>query len=107
MKTVRGDLMEMGVQFAAAIMFIGILLGAGAIALGSFTSTYEGTLDANHSKWTGTESGAVSTMGNSSSGLVNISTQMPTVGTIAGVGLIIAVLFGAIGVYVFGKMQTQ
>ena len=105
MKHVKGDLMENGIAFAAAILFIGILLGAGAIALGSFQSTYQGTLDSNSSKWTYGQASAVGVMGNGSSGVVNISTQMPTVGTIAGVGLIIMVLFGAIGVYVFGRMQ--
>jgi hypothetical protein len=91
MKTYKGNLLDTGVNFAFALVFIGILLGAGAIALASFASGQTGS--------------AASTIGNASSGLVNLSTQLPTVGTIAGVGLIILVLFTAIGSYVFGNKQ--
>ena len=89
MKTYKGDLLNTGVNFAFAIVFIGILLGAGAIALASFA--------------TGQTGNALYTINNASAGLVNLSTQLPTVGTIAGVGLIILVLFTAIGAYVFGQ----
>jgi hypothetical protein len=85
----RGNLLETGVNFAFALVFIGILLGAGAIALSSFA--------------TGQTGNALNAINNASSGLVNLSVQLPTVGTIAGVGLIILVLFVAIGGYVFGK----
>ncbi len=85
----KGNLLETGVNFAFALVFIGIMLGAGAIALSSFASGQTGA--------------AASTINNASSGLVNLSTQLPTVGTIAGVGLIILVLFVAVGSYVFGK----
>jgi hypothetical protein len=85
----KGGLLETGVNFAFALVFIGIMLGAGAIALSSFA--------------TGQTGNAAAAIGNASQGLLNLSVQMPTVGTIAGVGLIILVLFVAIGGYVFGR----
>ena len=94
-----------GVSLVAALIFVGILLGAGAIALGSFQSNYEASLDSNHSLWTYGQSAVVGTVGNASSGVVNISTQMPTIGTIGGVALIIGMLFAAVGVYVFGRQE--
>ena len=65
MKTYKGGLLDTGVNFAFALVFIGILLGAGAIALASFASGQTGA--------------AASTINNASSGLVNLSTQLPTV----------------------------
>lgn len=87
MENYKGNLLDTGVNFAFALVFIGILLGAGAIALSSFATGQTGT--------------SLSVINNASSGLVNLSTQLPVVGTIAGVGLIILVLFVAIGTYVF------
>lgn len=91
MTTYKGNLLETGVNFAFALVFIGIMLGAGAIALGAFA--------------TGQTGNALGAINNASAGIVNLSAQMPTVGTIAGVGLIILVLFVAIGAYVMGRPQ--
>ena len=91
MKTYKGDLMSTGVNFAFALVFIGILLGAGAIALAAFATGQTGT--------------ALATITNASNGIANLSGQIPTVGTIAGVGLIIVVLFAAIGTYYGTKAQ--
>jgi hypothetical protein len=66
----KGNLLDTGVNFAFALVFIGILLGAGAIALSSFQASTTGT--------------AANTIANSSIGLANLSAQMPVVGTIAG-----------------------
>ena len=87
----KGNLLDTGVNFAFALVFIGILLGAGAIALSSFANGQTGT--------------TLNTINNATVGLANLSAQLPTVGTIAGVGLIILVLFIAIGGYVMGKQE--
>ena len=85
----KGSLLDTGINFAFALVFIGIMLGAGAIALTSFSTGLTGT--------------AANTVANASIGIGNLSAQLPTVGTIAGVGLIILVLFVAIGGYVMGR----
>jgi len=89
MKNYKGNLLENGVNFAFALVFIGILLGAGAIALAAFSVGQTGT--------------SLAVITNASNGVANLSAQLPTVGTIAGVGLIIVVLFTAIGAYVMGR----
>ncbi len=95
MRKYRGDLLEKGVNFAFALVFIGILLGAGAIALTAMVPSpaTNGTEAWNNSI------GIASYATNST---LNLAQQTPTIGTIAGVGLIILVLFTAIGAYVFG-----
>ena len=85
MKTYKGDLLGAGVDLVYAFIFIGILLGAGVVALVSFNSTLSNT------------SQAYFAINNATSGLLNVSLQMPTVGTIGGIGLIIIVLFTALG----------
>jgi hypothetical protein len=89
MNTYKGDLLDTGVNFAFGLVFIGILAGAGGVALASFGTGLTGT--------------AASIVANSSLGLANMAAQLPTVGTIAGVGLIILVLFTAIGVYIMKR----
>ncbi len=93
MRKYRGNLLETGVNFAFALVFIGILLGAGAIALASFAQGQSGA--------------ALGVINNASGGMLNLGQQLPTVGTIAGVGLIILVLFVAIGGYVFGMNRQS
>ena len=83
MKNYKGDLLGAGVDLVYAFIFIGILLGAGVVALASFGTTQTGS--------------ALAAINNATVGLVNVSLQMPTVGTIGGIGLIIIVLFTALG----------
>ena len=59
----KGNLLDTGVNFAFALVFIGILLGAGAIALASFGTGLTGT--------------AANTVANASIGLGNLSAQLP------------------------------
>ena len=70
-------------------VLIGMVLGAGVIALASFRDT---TTDAD----------ASTTLNNTIDGSVNLSEQLPTVGTILGVGLILVVV---IGVFAFFAMR--
>ncbi len=95
----KGDLLDTGIAFVFGLMFIGILLGAGAIAITSMQPSATGAGGGLGPNMT------ASVFNNGSSSLVNFSTQLPTVGTIAGVGLIIMVLFIAVGAYVFGKKE--
>ena len=81
--------MDTGMEFGFGIVFVGILLGAGGVALAAFAVGQTGT--------------AAGVIYNATNGLANFSAQLPTVGTIAGVGLILLVLFSAIGVYVLGR----
>jgi hypothetical protein len=91
----RKGLLNTAAPLILGFVFIGVLLGAGAIALaGMQTGLPTTTLTQNYT---------IAAIGNSSSSLVNLGLQMPTVGTIAGVALIIMVLFIAIGTYVFGR----
>ena len=97
MRNYKGGLLDSGMEFGFGIVFIGILLGAGAIALAAFSTSQvqaQGSVQQNQ---------AVGMIYNATTGVGNFSAQMPTVGTIAGVGLILIVLFSAIGVYVLGR----
>ena len=89
MKNYKGNVVEQGVEYVYALIFIGILLGAGAISLAAFASGQTGA--------------AAATIGNASSGLTNLSVQLPTVGTLMGVGLILLVLFGALGYFMMKR----
>ena len=96
MKYYKGaTLLDNGVQFVFALVFVGILLGVGAVALNSMNS-YNGVGGVPATQ----ASGVFNT---SMTGIGNLSGQLPTVGTIAGVGLIILVLFVAIGGYIMAK----
>lgn len=94
MKTYKGDLLSNGVNVVFGLIFIGILLGAGAVALAAMTpaAATNGVAAYNQTAFV---------IGNGSSGVLNLSTQLPTVGTIAGVGLILMVLFVALGYFAF------
>jgi len=62
-------------------VLIGMVLGAGVIALASFRDST-------------TDSEAQSAINNTIEGAGNLSAQLPTVGTILGVGLILVVVIG-------------
>jgi hypothetical protein len=81
--------MDTGIQFALGIVFIGIVLGVGLLTLTSFASGQSGS--------------ALYGINNATLSLTNISTQLPTVGTIMGVSLILIVLFAALGFLVMRK----
>ena len=62
-------------------VLIGMVLGAGVIALASFEDTT-------------TDVGSSTVLNNTIQGSINLSAQLPTVGTILGVGLILVVVIG-------------
>ena len=71
-------------------VLIGMVLGAGAIALASFEATT-------------TDAAASGILNNTLEGSTNLSLQLPTVGTILGVGLILVVV---IGVFAFFAVRA-
>lgn len=81
--TYSGQLLDKGVEFIVLLGFTALLGGAFAIALSGFAgSTTDATADA--------------IIGNGSAGLLNMSIQLPVVGTVGGVALIIMVIVGAL-----------
>jgi len=93
----KGQLVGKGQEFVMFFLFAGILLGAGALALagiqtsgantfGALSATYNNTIRPN--------------TGNSSFSLVQFSTQLPTIGIIGGIGLLILVLFIGFGAFI-------
>jgi len=66
-----------------ALVIAGMLLGAGALALSQFS--------------TGQTGATASAIGNATNGLSNLAAQLPTVGTIIGVAIIIFVVVSAFG----------
>ena len=82
--------MQTGIQYAIAIVFIAITVGVGLITLASFA--------------TGQTGNTLNALNNGTQALTNLSIQLPVVGTIMGVALILLVLFGAIG-YLVMKNQ--
>jgi hypothetical protein len=85
----KGQLLTRGTELVMFFVFVGILAGAGALALSSFGSGQTGT--------------AASTINNASSGLVQFSTQLPTIGIIGGIALLILVLFIGFGAFLGGR----
>ena len=85
----KGQLMDRGVEYIMGLVIIGLLAGAGAIALAAFSSGQTGN--------------ALNVINNATSGLLNFSIQLPSVGTIAGVGLIILVIVGAFGLFFMNR----
>ena len=77
-------------QVALILALIALITGAAAIAVTSFRDT------------TTASSGAYNITTQGLSSLTNLSTQMPTVGTIIGVVVIITVVIGA---FAFGRGQ--
>ena len=72
-------------------VLIGMVLGAGVIALASFESTT-------------TDEDASTALNNTILGSVNLSAQLPTVGTILGVGLILVVVIGVFAFFAAGRV---
>ena len=75
----KGQLMQQGVSFVVGIMVIGLVLGAGLLALDGFADSTSGTAK-----------GAVN---NATAGLAQVSSQLPTIGIMVGVGLLLLVVF--------------
>jgi hypothetical protein len=73
------------------LVMIGLILGAGVLALSQFSTS----LGAGN---------AQNAVNNATSGVLNLSQQLPTVGTIIGVSLIIVVVLGA---FAFGRSGKQ
>lgn len=91
----KGQLMGRGQELVMLFVLGGILLGAGALALAGL-NTAGLALGA-------TNATVVSTVGNASSGLVQFSTQLPTIGIIGGISLLILVLFIGFGAFMMRK----
>ena len=90
MKYYKGALLEDGAMGVLGLVFIGMFTGAGVVAMSAFQSGYANTTAA----W-----GAI---GNGTQSMLNLSLQLPTIGTIVAIGLMITVLIGALlGAYAF------
>jgi hypothetical protein len=90
----KGQQMNMAVEFIVVLGFAALLGGAFAIALAGFgDSTTNATADA--------------IIANGSSGILNMSVQLPVVGTVGGVALIIAVIVGALFASVGGILALK
>jgi hypothetical protein len=91
MEYMKGQILDTGVTFVMSIVLIGILIGVGLITLNSFASSQTGVTAADNA----TKAGIY----NSTAAMGNLSIQMPTIGTIMGVGLILLVVFTAFGYF--------
>jgi hypothetical protein len=67
MEYMKGQILDTGVTFVMSIVMIGILVGVGLITLNSFATGQTGTTLAG--------------INNATSGMTNLSLQMPTIGT--------------------------
>ena len=86
--------MARGQDLVMLFVFGGILLGAGALALAGMTPVVTSGLFSNHTQ---------SAFGNTSGGLVSFSQQLPTVGVIGGIALLVLVLFIGFGAFLGAK----
>ena len=75
------------VEWVYTLIIIGFLVGAGLLALGAF----QGAMTANSAEANAT--------GDVITSIGNFSTQLGTVGTMIGISLLIAVVFGALGYF--------
>ena len=90
----KGQLMARGTELVMLFVFLGILLGAGALALAGMQTSYGQQ----------TNNGTVlSTLGNASSGLTQFSQQLPTVGIVGGIALLILVLIIGFGAFLMKR----
>ena len=95
MKYYKGALLEDGAMGVLGLVFIGMMTGAGVVGLASFQATQ------NSNASLGSVAG-YNALGNATTGLLNLSLQLPTIGTIVAIGLMITVLVGALlGAYAF------
>jgi hypothetical protein len=89
--------MARGQELVMLFVFGGILLGAGALALAGMTPSATGAGGGVGPNAT------ASIFGNSSSSLVTFSQQLPTIGVIGGISLLIMVLFIGFGAFLMRK----
>lgn len=85
----RAGFVETGTEFAIGLLIIGLVGGAAAIALNSFATGQTGI--------------AATIINNSLNGVANFATQLPTVGTIAGVGLVLLVVMVSVGYFLYKR----
>ena len=80
--------------FVVSLVVMGLVAGAGLLALAAFRSSYN------------TANGGIAavntTIDNSISGVGNFTAQLPTVGTMIGIGLVLLII---VGVFAFGLMR--
>lgn len=90
MKPMQG-FYEQGVGIALGILFIGVIAGLAALTFnGMFNSSF-GIANEN-------ATGARSLL-NMSAGVLNFSQQLPTVGLVGGIAIVLIILFGAVAVF--------
>ncbi|MFA5929468.1 MAG: hypothetical protein WC861_01150 [Candidatus Micrarchaeia archaeon] len=90
----KGQLMFRGQELIMLFVFGGILLGAGALAMAGMTPTPTGGYQSN---------ATASIFGNGSNALVQFSQQLPTIGIIGGISLLILMLFVGFGAFIGGR----
>ena len=90
----KGQLLDQAIEIITVLGFAAMLGGAFAIALAGFSG---GTTDTT----------AKAIIGNGSTGLLNMSIQLPVVGTVGGVSLIIVVIVGALFAGVGGVLTMR
>jgi hypothetical protein len=97
----KGQLMDQAVTIIITLGFAAMLAGAFAIANAGFVTSI--------TKANGNEvyNNSVGVLNNGSSGLLNMSVQLPVVGTVGGVALIIAVIVGALFASVGGILALK
>jgi len=93
----KGQLMFRGQELIMLFVFGGILLGAGALAMAGMTPSPTGMGGGVGPNAT------ASIFGNSSGGLVSFSQQLPTVGVIGGIALLILMLFVGFSAFIGGR----
>ena len=74
-----------------SLVVMGLVAAAGLIGLAAFRSSY-----------TGSSSMINTTIDNSISGVGNFTAQLPTVGTMLGIGLVLLII---VGVFAYGLMR--
>ena len=81
------------IEWVYTLVIIGFLVGAGLLALGAFKSSMTAS------------SAEANATGDVITAIGNFSTQLGTVGTMIGISLLIAVVFGALGYFAIRQMQ--
>ena len=101
----KGQLIARGQEIVMLFVFGGILLGAGALALSGMNTAALSQF--GNGTTTGTNAiynaSIGPTINNGSSGLMQFSTQLPTIGLIGGISLLILVLFIGFGAFLMRK----
>ena len=94
----KGQLVGKGQEFVMFFVFAGILLGAGALAIAGIQTSGSNQLGGLTS--TIYNSTVAPTTGNTSFSLTRFATQLPTIGMIGGIALLILVLFIGFGMFI-------